>query len=43
MRRLLVNAILWGLGREIPAGGADATVQGTYVAPETFDLSKVGL
>lgn len=43
MRRLLINAILWGLGREIPAGGADATVQGTYVAPETFDLSKVGL
>jgi type 1 glutamine amidotransferase len=42
MRRLLVNAIYWGLGREVPAGGADARVQGTYVAPETFDLSKVG-
>jgi uncharacterized protein len=43
MRRLLINAIYWGLAREVPAGGADATVQGTYVAPETFDLSKVGL
>ena len=43
MRRLLINAVLWGLGREIPRGGADARVQGTYVAPETFDLSKVGL
>lgn len=43
MRRLLVNAIYWGLGREIPTGGTDARVQGTYVAPETFDLSKVGL
>jgi uncharacterized protein len=41
MRRLLINAIYWALGREIPARGADATVQGTYVAPETFDLSKV--
>jgi type 1 glutamine amidotransferase len=43
MRRLVMNAVLWGLGREIPAGGADARVQGTYVAPDTFDLSKVGL
>ena len=41
MRRLIVNAVLWGLGREVPGGGADATVQGTYEAPETFDLSKV--
>jgi uncharacterized protein len=41
MRRVLINAIYWGLGREVPAGGADVTVQGTYVAPETFDLSKV--
>lgn len=40
MRRLLVNAVLWGLGRDVPAGGADATVEGTYEAPETFDLSK---
>ena len=42
MRRLIINAVLWGLGRDVPVGGADATVQGTYVAPETFDLSKVG-
>ena len=40
MRRLLINAVYWGLGRDVPAKGADATVQGTYVAPETFDLSK---
>ncbi len=41
MRRLVVNAVLWALGREVPAGGARADVVGTYVAPETFDLSKV--
>lgn len=41
MRRLLINAVYWGLGRDIPAGGTKAAVQGTYVAPETFDLSKV--
>jgi type 1 glutamine amidotransferase len=40
MRRLLINAVYWALDRDVPAGGADATVQGTYVAPETFDLSK---
>jgi type 1 glutamine amidotransferase len=43
MRRLLINAVYWGLERDIPRGGTDARVQGTYVAPETFDLSKVGL
>jgi uncharacterized protein len=41
MRRLSTNAVLWALGREVPAGGADAAVVGTYTAPETFDLSKV--
>jgi uncharacterized protein len=41
MRRLLINAVYWSLGREVPAGGADAAVQGSYQAPETFDLSKV--
>ena len=41
MRRLVVNAVLWALGREVPSGGADATVVGTYTAPETFDLSQV--
>ena len=40
MRRLLINGIYWALGRDVPAGGADATVQGTYEPPETFDLSK---
>jgi uncharacterized protein len=41
MRRLALNGILWALGREVPAGGADAAVVGTYTPPETFDLSKV--
>ena len=40
MRRLVVNGILWALGREIPPGGADATPVTPYVAPESFDLSK---
>lgn len=40
MRRLLINAVYWAIDRDVPAGGADATVQETYVAPETFDLSK---
>ncbi len=41
MRRLLINGILWALGREVPAAGADATPITPYVAPESFDLSKV--
>ena len=40
MRRLVVNGILWALGREVPAQGADATPVTPYVAPESFDLSK---
>ncbi len=40
MRRLTVNAILWALGRDVPAKGADATPVTPYVAPESFDLSK---
>jgi len=40
-RRLLINGILWALGREVPAAGADATPITPYVAPESFDLSKV--
>jgi uncharacterized protein len=40
MRRLAVNGILWALGRDVPAGGADATPVAPYVAPESFDLSK---
>jgi uncharacterized protein len=39
MRRLLINGIYWGLGREVPPGGADATIVGTYDPPPTFDLS----
>lgn len=35
MRRLTVNAILWALGRDVPAGGAEATPVTTYVAPPT--------
>jgi uncharacterized protein len=35
MRRLTVNAILWALGREVPAGGTEATPVAPYVAPPT--------
>lgn len=41
MRRLVVNGIYWALGREVPEGGAKADPAAPYVAPETFDLSKV--
>lgn len=41
MRRLVVNGILWALGKDVPKGGADATPITPYVAPESFDLSKV--
>ena len=41
MRRLVVNGILWALGRDVPKDGADATPVTPYVAPESFDLSKV--
>ncbi len=41
MRRLLVNGIYWALGRDVPAGGANASVVGAYEPPPTFDLSKV--
>jgi type 1 glutamine amidotransferase len=41
MRRLVVNAVLWAVGRDVPAGGADAAVVGTYTPPETYDLSKL--
>ncbi len=30
MRRLALNGILWALGHEVPEGGADATISGTY-------------
>jgi hypothetical protein len=40
MRRLVINGILWALGRDVPAAGADATPVTPYVAPESFDLSK---
>lgn len=38
MRRLVVNGILWALGREVPTGGADLAPVGAYVAPPTFEL-----
>jgi type 1 glutamine amidotransferase len=41
MRRLVVNGIYWALGREVPGDGAKADPVAPYVAPETFDLSKV--
>ncbi len=41
MRRLLINGIYWALGRDVPAGGANAAVVGSYEPPPTFDLSKV--
>jgi hypothetical protein len=39
MRRLTVNAILWALGRDVPAGGADATPVVPFEAPPPFDLA----
>ncbi|MGH9674349.1 MAG: ThuA domain-containing protein, partial [Bryobacteraceae bacterium] len=33
VRQLSVNGLLWALGREIPAGGADARVSGSYDPP----------
>ena len=33
MRRLLVNAILWALGRDVPAGGAEVEAPGGYNPP----------
>ena len=41
MRRLVVNGILWALGKDVPQGGANATPVTPYVAPDSFDLSKV--
>jgi uncharacterized protein len=41
MRRLVLNGILWALGKEVPRDGTDATPMSPYVAPESFDLSKV--
>lgn len=41
MRRLVVNAILWALGRPVPAGGANVDVPGGFEPPDSFDLSKV--
>ncbi len=41
MRRLVVNAILWALGRPVPDGGADVDVPGGFEPPDSFDLSKV--
>lgn len=39
MRRLAVNGILWALGRDVPASGADATPVTPFVAPPPFDLA----
>src|SRR4029453_1994306 len=33
MRRLVINGMYWALGREVPAGGANATGVGTYEPP----------
>jgi len=41
MRRLLVNAIYWALGKDVPTGGAQVDIVGDYTTPESFDLSKV--
>ncbi len=41
MRRLVVNGILWALGRDVPAAGANAAPVEPYTPPETFDLSKL--
>jgi uncharacterized protein len=41
MRRLVINGIYWALGRDVPAGGANAATIAPYEPPPTFDLSKV--
>jgi type 1 glutamine amidotransferase len=38
MRRLVLNGILWALGKDVPAGGANPAPVGAYVAPPTFEL-----
>jgi type 1 glutamine amidotransferase len=38
MRRLVLNGILWALGKDVPEGGAEPTPVGAYVAPATFEL-----
>jgi type 1 glutamine amidotransferase len=38
MRRLVLNGILWALGREVPAQGAEPAPVGAYTAPPTFEL-----
>ena len=35
VRRLLINGIYWALGREVPAGGADAAIVGEYDPPQS--------
>jgi len=35
MRRLLINGIYWCLGRDVPQEGANADIEGEYVAPPT--------
>lgn len=41
MRRLVVNGILWALGRPVPDEGADVDIPGGFDPPDSFDLSKV--
>jgi type 1 glutamine amidotransferase len=41
MRRLVLNGILWALGRDVPTGGANAAPVAPYTPPETYDLSKL--
>jgi glycerophosphoryl diester phosphodiesterase len=40
MRRLLINGILWALGRDVPKGGAPAETVGAWAPPESFDLGR---
>jgi CubicO group peptidase (beta-lactamase class C family)/type 1 glutamine amidotransferase len=40
VRRLSINGILWALGREVPASGADASLAGPYQPPPSGILTK---
>ena len=45
VRRLLIQAIFWGLGMEekVPVGGLNAQVQGKYVAPPVNNFRHGGI
>ncbi|QDU79370.1 Trehalose utilization [Polystyrenella longa] len=38
MRRVLVNGIFWGLGKEIPSEGTNVDLEEPFIAPESNEL-----